>query len=408
MTETYDYHAMSARLTALRAGLLGQFPFFGRLLLHLQFGYAPCGTAYTDMRKVIFDPAFLSALSDEEARFVLLHEVMHCVLHHCTRGRGLQQGAYNIACDIVVNSLILEILNANSFFVHGAPAMHLAPDGKEGREYSAEQVYEMLLPPPENGLPQTGGGTPTANGGQAEDDASAEDTAIFRDEHGPWEDIGDGIIEDDLWEEHIRDAAKSVDAWSGIPLGLRRYLKEVAQTPTMNWRQILHDFIQHDRSDFVFEQPDRRYQGDILLPSFQEQIYGDRVEKLWFLADSSGSVTDEELAVIFGQIRQAIEQIGSLSGELAFFDSEVYPFIPFETMEDLESAVPVGGGGTSFRAIFEKLEERCSYDDPPTAIIILTDGFAPFPAEDAAMGVPVLWIITEDGAQPPWGVCVRL
>ena len=29
-------------------------------------------------------------------------------------------------------------------------------------------------------------------------------------------------------------------------------------------------------------------------------------------------------------------------------------------------------------------------------------------AEEAAMGVPVLWILTEGGAQPPWGVCVRL
>lgn len=144
------------------------------------------------------------------------------------------------------------------------------------------------------------------------------------------------------------------------------------------------------------------------MPSFRENVFGERIDRLWFLIDTSGSISDEVLAAAFLQIRQALEQFDSLSGELAFFDTEVSEFVPFESVEDLEEIVPVGGGGTSFYPIFEKLEERISCDDPPTAIIILTDGFASFPAEEAAMGVPVLWILTEDGAEPPWGVCVRL
>ena len=31
-------------------------------------------------------------------------------------------------------------------------------------------------------------------------------------------------------------------------------------------------------------------------------------------------------------------------------------------------------------------------EDPPVSIIILTDGYASFPNEDASMGIPVLWI----------------
>ena len=75
MNDLTKLKALSGRLTQLRAELLQRFPFFGRLLLHLQFGYADCETAYTDMRKIVFDPAFAGRICDEELRFVMLHEL---------------------------------------------------------------------------------------------------------------------------------------------------------------------------------------------------------------------------------------------------------------------------------------------------------------------------------------------
>ena len=59
------------------------------------------------------------------------------------------------------------------------PVMHLAPDGLEGREYSAEQVYEMLMRD------------------SAED--LMTDCGSFRDEHKPWEE-SDSSVADDVWE----------------------------------------------------------------------------------------------------------------------------------------------------------------------------------------------------------------
>jgi len=387
MAEANDLRNLSLRLSSLRADYLNKFPFFGRLLLHLQFGYAPCGTAYTDMRKIVFDPAFASRLTDEEVSFVLLHEVMHCVLHHCTRGLSLHYELYNIACDIVVNSLIMEILHTDSLCVEDEQVMHLAPDEKEGREYSAEQVYEMLIRSSEEQLVNLYGGG-------------------FRDLHDQWANI-DAAQADDAWEQHIRSAAKAAGTGSGIPHGMRRYLKEVENTPTMNWKQILHDFIRHDKSDFIYEYPDHRFQGDIIIPSFQENMYGNSVEKLWFFIDTSASISDEALSAAFLQIKQAMEQMDSFSGELAFFDSEVSPFFPINSVNDLNSIVPVGGGGTSFLIIFKKLLE-VNHDHLPAAIVIITDGYAVFPNENAAMGIPVLWVVTNEDVIPPWGTTVNI
>lgn len=120
-------------------------PFFGHLAMGLQLACAPCETTCTDGKRLIFDPEFAEQLSVQELQFVTLHEVMHCVLEHCIRGRNLHSLLFNIACDIVVNSTILDMWGLDTFKVVGEEAMHLAPDGKEGRIYSAEEIYHMLL-----------------------------------------------------------------------------------------------------------------------------------------------------------------------------------------------------------------------------------------------------------------------
>jgi hypothetical protein len=44
----------------------------------------------------------------------------------------------------------------------------------------------------------------------------------------------------------------------------------------------------------------------------------------------------------------------------------------------------------------------------PIAIIILTDGYAPFPDEEKTMDIPVMWIINNEDVTPPWGVVARI
>ena len=77
-----ELRELTEKLVSVRTRLLSTHPFFGRLLLHLQLGYAECGTAFTDMKRIVFDTAFAKRLGEGELRFVFLHELMHCVLHH--------------------------------------------------------------------------------------------------------------------------------------------------------------------------------------------------------------------------------------------------------------------------------------------------------------------------------------
>ena len=47
-------------------------------------------------------------------------------------------------------------------------------------------------------------------------------------------------------------------------------------------------------------------------------------------------------------------------------------------------------------------------EDPHVSIVILTDGYAPFPREQEAMGILVLWIITNEEVTPPFGKIARV
>ena len=244
---------LSGRLTLIREKIRMEYPFFGRLLLGLKTGFAACGTAYTDMQRIAFDPAFAGRLSDQELRFVYLHELMHCVLHHCTRAQGRNRGLYNIACDIVVNSMLLEMLYLPEFSVDGTAVMHLAPNGTEGRNYSAEEVYEMLKRAGSQELDRLYGGGAMDN-------------------HSVWSRLKNGGLLDDEWNQNVREAAaRGAGTGSGIPAGMRRYLQDIVHNPTTNWRQLLHDHIRCDRSDYTYSTPDRRFSDDVIMPSFTVQ-----------------------------------------------------------------------------------------------------------------------------------------
>ncbi len=380
------------RMTEARAALVRDNPFFGHLSMGLQFACAPCETACTDGKRLIFDPEFVAKLSVQELQFVTLHEVMHCVLEHCIRGRNLHSQLFNIACDIVVNSTILGMWGLDSFKIVGEEVMHLSSDGKEGRLYNAEEIYHMLL--------QKQGKAPGYGG-------KGVDVSSF-DRHDLWQGICDKTQLRDDWNGRIRKAIKECGDSTGMPQNIRRVVQKLANRAGMDWKQLLHDFLQFDQYDYTFVPPDRRYVGaDFYLPAFNVDEDDGSANDIWVCLDTSASISEEELAGAMTEILDAMRQ-ARLKGKISFFDSNIIEPRPFESEAELKKITPSGGGGTSFQIIFDYLRERL-YPELPKAILIFTDGYARWPKEEAALGVPVLWLISrgrKDDA--PWGRVTKL
>ena len=119
-------------------------------------------------------------------------------------------------------------------------------------------------------------------------------------------------------------------------------------------------------------------------------------------------MTNEMITAAYSEVKGAIEQFnGKLRGWLGFFDVAISEPIPFLDIDEFSLIKPVGGGGTNFKIIFDYVSENM-LTEPPASIIILTDGYAPFPKETAANGIPVLWLLNNDKIKPPWGKIARI
>ena len=427
-----DQKKYMKRLLLSRLRILINNGFYGLLLMHMVFSIDEnCETAATDGRRIFFGPDFLNDLNDDELDFIMMHEILHVVLQHCLRQGYRDNESFNIACDIVVNSNILLSNNMDIRTItlkKYGESMHVAPDGKEGYEYTAEQVYGMLpqMASSRKSKPSLTGSIGTNGAGKGECDEArgsalgrAEkeqgkkyDIPLVWDDHTRW-----GMEEEDdtlrdVWVKRMKDAAESISIKDPsnqrglLPLCAERLLKELRHSQ-VDWRMILNDFIQEEIVDYSFTPPDRRFdENPFFLPDFNDK--DDVVEDILFMIDTSGSMSDDMIVDAYSEVKGAIDQFdGKLRGWLGFFDAAIVEPKPFENEDEFRIIKPYGGGGTDFQIIFEYVNQHMQ-DKLPASIIILTDGFAPFPKEYLSMGIPVLWLLNNEEVDPPWGKVARM
>lgn len=392
------------RLMLSKMRILCNNGFYGLLLMHMKYGLdEECGTAYTDGKVIRFDPKFLDELNDDELDFIMMHEILHVALKHCFRGRELEKELYNIACDIVVNSNILLSNNMDTRTItlrSDGEAIHLAPNGKEGYEYTAEEVYNML---------QKNLGM---NNAKLQSNGKTKNTTNIIDNHTKWQQIEKNEELEELWISRLDEVSKTIEIRDSIinretmPAFAQRRLKELKNAQT-DWREILIDFLHEEVVDYSFMPPDRRFDDcPFFLPDFNDKDI--KPENILFMIDTSASMKDDMVTAAYSEVKGAIEQFnGKLIGMLGFFDAVVIKPVPFENEKEFEMIKAIGGGGTNFQIIFNYVKEYMT-DNLPVSIIILTDGYAPFPKESEAMGIPVIWLLNNEKVNPSWGKVARI
>ncbi|MCR5590482.1 MAG: VWA-like domain-containing protein [Lachnospiraceae bacterium] len=453
----YTRRIMHARLRCICS-----HGFYGMLLMNCRFGLGDAhDTAWPEEDDMImFNPDFLEGIDDAGLDYAMLHILLHIVLASLEEPEE-EDEAYDEAIDIVANSNILCALDGNeaalSLSDPDSAEKHRAPDGSEGYEHTVEEVRRMILSrdsdsagrkeeDSEDGEDQGNDqnhsetdreedeesedgenrGDDQDNSGTDSEEGNQGSAASGEGKHGGWDfhphkkqsGAEKRRIKDD-WTvrvcraceamaermENINDNESGKDAGS-IPMFAERLMKELRK-PQTDWRTVLDEFIQEDIIDYSFMPPDRRMDGSpFFLPDFNEK--DDRVEKILFMIDTSGSMSDSAVTMVYSEVKGAIDQFGGkLQGWLGFFDAAVVEPQPFTDEDEFSVIRPQGGGGTSFSIIFSYVREFME-DDPPVSIVILTDGYAPMPDESEANGIPVLWIITNEEVTPPWGKIARV
>lgn len=152
------------KITASKIRLVSKAAFFGQLAAKLKFEESrslPFKTMATDGFKILYDPEFVLGHTDEEIRWVICHEIMHCALFHFMRKQANPQ-VWNAAADYAIN-LILDTTDTKKYPDNNKDyreAIGKMPKGglldRKYENMSAEQIYQYLIEnnvqlPPEEG-----------------------------------------------------------------------------------------------------------------------------------------------------------------------------------------------------------------------------------------------------------------
>jgi predicted metal-dependent peptidase len=355
------------RIITARIGLLLRHPFFGNMATRLKVQRADwLPTAAVDGRNLFYNVQFFNAMNNKEIEFVLAHEILHMVFDHLTRREDRDPRLYNIACDYIVNNLLVDDR------IGTIPSIVNCFQDFKYRGWASEAVYDDLFEQAKQ------------NG-----EEYLKQLGEMLDEHIDWE--GEGDEEGDEGEgkgrptyskaerEAIKDEIKeamiqaSQSAGAGnTPAGVQRLIKELTE-PKMNWRELIQQQIQSTiKSDYTFSRPSRKgWHTGAILPgmNFDETI------DICVAIDMSGSIGNAQAADFLGEVKGIMDQFKDYKIKIWCFDTDVYnedDFAGDDGREITEYEV-VGGGGTDFDANWRYMKEQ---GIQPKRFIMFTDGYA--------------------------------
>jgi predicted metal-dependent peptidase len=351
------------------------------------------GTAATDGERLLFNPSFLRSLTAAERDGVVVHEVLHAALLHVTRRDDRQPLPWNIACDIVVNGMVLS--DDQLALPRGAlrdPRLEHLP---------VEEVYEVLIRRGDSRRddlnirdlrPDLRGLTP----GQAR---SAGGHAMVRPE--PMDPQVRRQIEQ-RWQVAVARASVIGTRRGTLPTTVQRHFGRLL-APQVDWRTRLWQYMARTPDDFSGF--DRRHLWDgLYLEELQEESVSVDV-----CVDTSGSITPELLDGFMSEVRGITNAYHRVIVRLFYCDAECHG--PFPIPPGSSKLPPaIGGGGTSFRPFFEAVSANPAEHPVASRVLVyLTDGDGDFPEKDP--GIPCLWVVTPGGLEErhfPFGDVVRM
>lgn len=335
-------------------------------------------------------PDFVERTPVPELAGVWIHEVAHLLRDHHTRSDRLpaaQQRDHlrvNVAQDCEIND---DILADGLELPEGtmSPKRFGMPDGRMFEEY-------LRLLPEEVKSHDCGSGAHGAS--------------------RPWEEDGHGVggvgdVEAGALRRATAEAMRSHQRSRGtLPGGWQRWAEEILQ-PTVDWRRVLAGAVREALAwaggavDYTYSRPSRRSGAmrGVVLPSLRRPM-----PRVAVVVDTSGSMGEDDLAAALAEISGVLKEVGVGKERVAVLscDADVQVARRVTSADQVEL---LGGGGTDMRV---GIEAALRAPQRPQVVIVLTDGYTPWPSEPSSARVVAALIGTSPPLPPEWIETVRV
>ena len=388
VTATRAAISEDARLRVMAARIVAQarWPYLSTLLFNLKIVESRqlSTLAVDDGWRMYYSPDFVMEQTAEALATMVLHEALHCVNQHGPRFRALSQSrhlhvTWNFAGDVGINHILdyaqmpwgdfepLRFTNLSKFDIN--PQM-----GTEKIFFTIVEYYDQH--PEEIGEFTDCG---SIIGGEARDyEIARSDTdnpAIKSDQQD--------VIRDQVAQEILKYAyAKGIGS---MPSELLRWAQDLLE-PRIDWRKALAGAFRASlatvlgRRDYVYTRPSRRQSAmrvgnhEIILPSMRKPA----PPAIAIIIDTSGSIGNDEITLFLSEVDGIVKANGISQGVTVIpCDADIGEIQKLRSRGAITSLKLLGGGGTDMGvgiAAAGKLRPT------PKIVIVLTDGFTPWPA----------------------------
>jgi predicted metal-dependent peptidase len=352
--------------------------------------------------------------SVEEAASVLVHELGHWLRKHHERAESLvlaapiekrEHVAYlvNVSEDLEIND---DLKNEGLPLPDDPPMPHKYgyPEGKLWEEY-----YQMLLknpPPPPGGGGGSGKGS-GGKGGKGSQGSLPQKCDCGSGAHGQSREYelpapggkdkapGMGEAEGDLLRQQVAREIQSAAARGNVPAGWKRWAETLLEPPVVPWERELSALVKNAVTmaagmyDYSYAQISRRseFYGPVLMPALLRPTPDAAV-----VIDTSGSMGGDLLSRALIEIKGILRAVGQRKVPVLCCDAAVHGGV--QRVSDAFKVELAGGGGTDMGVGIEAAQKLRA-----SVIIVLTDGYTPWPVEPPRGCQLVIGILNPDS---PW------
>jgi len=429
--DTLDPHQLENKLAAARTRLILDKPFLGALVLRLPMQAGDphwCPTTATDARRFYYNPEYVDALNLSQLQFVLAHEALHCALSHFARRAHRNKMRWDMACDHAVNPLLLRegfkpppgvwvdegfmgmtaeeiypLIDENNSDEPMDTHLYDADDqnGEQQQPNEVDEADQQQDTPPSPSTQSASNNEQQTNpddgaGGQDEQDEQGKQAPAGQNQPPPLSTQEQTELSIQ-WQQRLAGAAQQAKQAGKMSGEMARLVDHLLQ-PQLPWRMLLARYMSlsaHD--DYSYMRPSRR-EGCALLPTLRSH----QMEMVVAL-DVSGSVSDKDIAQCLAEVNAIKGQTRTRVVLMTCDRALTQEPLLFEAWEPCELPSEVqGGGGTSFKPIFEWVGQQ---DRVPDIVLYFTDAAGEFPEQEPTY--PVVWLV-KGQKTVPWGQRIQL
>ena len=390
---------VTRKVAAARLWAANKFPYLASALFAspvlLRDGIGTIGA--DEHWRLYADPALVESWSVEQLGASLVHHSGHLLREHGARAKAHgvsteDTHAWVDAADAEINDDLTTVIRLADDAV--LPVHLGAPDGRLAEEY--------FLPASEREC--TGHDCGSACHGQprAWEEGGGEEP------DGSQTAPGLGEASADLLRRQVAGDIRQHSRQAGtVPSSLLRWAEQLLD-PKVDWRKVLASELRRGlsevagRVDYSYRRPSRRAAAvaDVILPSLRRPVPDVAV-----VCDTSGSMDESTLGRVLGEVDGILRAVGvgSTSVQVLAVDTAVHSARKVTSARQVEL---VGGGGTDMGA---GLHAATELRPRPGVVVVLTDGYTPWPAR-APRGITVVVGLLGESAPagPVWARCVRI